>query len=174
MAATRSHYHQSRGAIVVYNAGDRVSLEKAAGWKADIDAKATFGDTTLPIPAILVGTKYDCCCCCCCCSDNSHNTSGSGRVSSSSGRASLHANNDTLTGKYAYPTTMAVLPVRAALTSPVGGAGLLQLVPLRRALLHLSQDGASGWRRQLSSSLLLCSRWIPCLSRPPTSVACAS
>jgi small GTP-binding protein len=59
MSATRSYYTGARGAIVMYDSGDKSSLEKAIVWKKDIDAKARFGSSGLAIPVILVGSKYD-------------------------------------------------------------------------------------------------------------------
>ncbi|KAH9598463.1 Small GTPase [Trypanosoma melophagium] len=56
---TRAYYKNSCAAIVMYDAKDHDSLEKAAEWKADIDSKFTFPNIPLPIPSILTGNKYD-------------------------------------------------------------------------------------------------------------------
>ena len=59
MSATRSYYTGARGAIVMYDATDASSLDKAVVWKRDIDSKARFGSSGLSIPVVLVGSKYD-------------------------------------------------------------------------------------------------------------------
>ncbi|XP_072314351.1 ras-related protein Rab-32-like [Eucyclogobius newberryi] len=55
---SRVFYREARGALVVFDAHNWPTLDSAARWKSDLDAKVSL-DSGRPIPALLLANKCD-------------------------------------------------------------------------------------------------------------------
>lgn len=56
---TRVYYKEAVGAFVVFDIQRLSTFEAVAQWKADIDAKVTWGPDNKPIPVVLLANKCD-------------------------------------------------------------------------------------------------------------------
>ena len=56
---TRVYYKEAVGAFVVFDLTRLSTFETVAQWKADIDAKVTWGADNRPIPVVLLANKCD-------------------------------------------------------------------------------------------------------------------
>lgn len=56
---TRVYYKEAVGAFVVFDLQRQSTFEAVAQWKADIDAKVTWGPENKPIPVVLLANKCD-------------------------------------------------------------------------------------------------------------------
>jgi small GTP-binding protein len=56
---TRVYYREAVGAFVVFDIQRLSTFEAVAQWKADIDAKVTWGPDNKPIPVVLLANKCD-------------------------------------------------------------------------------------------------------------------
>jgi len=56
---TRVYYKEAVGAMVVFDVTRIGTFEAVAKWKADIDAKVTYGPNDQPIPVVLLANKCD-------------------------------------------------------------------------------------------------------------------
>jgi len=56
---TRVYYKEAVGAMIVFDVTRVSTFEAVAKWKADIDAKVTYGPDEKPIPVVLLANKCD-------------------------------------------------------------------------------------------------------------------
>jgi len=56
---TRVYYKEAVGAMIVFDVTRVSTFEAVAKWKADIDAKVTYGAEENPIPVVLLANKCD-------------------------------------------------------------------------------------------------------------------
>lgn len=56
---TRVYYKEAVGALIVFDVTRISTFEAVAKWKADIDAKVTYGPDDRPIPVVLLANKCD-------------------------------------------------------------------------------------------------------------------
>jgi len=56
---TRVYYKEAVGAFVVFDVTRQATFDAVAQWKADIDAKVTWGPENSPIPVVLLVNKCD-------------------------------------------------------------------------------------------------------------------
>jgi len=56
---TRVYYKEAVGAFIVFDVTRISTFEAVAKWKADIDAKVTYGPDDKPIPVVLLANKCD-------------------------------------------------------------------------------------------------------------------
>jgi len=56
---TRVYYKEAVGAMIVFDVTRVSTFEAVAKWKADIDAKVTYGVDEKPIPVVLLANKCD-------------------------------------------------------------------------------------------------------------------
>eukprot|EP01110_Echinostelium_bisporum_P012347 TRINITY_DN686_c0_g1_i1.p1 TRINITY_DN686_c0_g1~~TRINITY_DN686_c0_g1_i1.p1 ORF type:complete len:217 (+),score=64.01 TRINITY_DN686_c0_g1_i1:60-710(+) len=56
---TRVYYKEAVGAMIVFDVTRISTFEAVAKWKADIDAKVTYGPNDTPIPVVLLANKCD-------------------------------------------------------------------------------------------------------------------
>eukprot|EP01111_Echinosteliopsis_oligospora_P003491 TRINITY_DN15503_c0_g1_i1.p1 TRINITY_DN15503_c0_g1~~TRINITY_DN15503_c0_g1_i1.p1 ORF type:complete len:216 (-),score=55.44 TRINITY_DN15503_c0_g1_i1:47-694(-) len=56
---TRVYYKEAVGAMIVFDVTRISTFEAVSKWKADIDAKVTYGPDDKPIPVILLANKCD-------------------------------------------------------------------------------------------------------------------
>jgi len=56
---TRVYYKEAVGAMIVFDVTRVSTFEAVAKWKADIDAKVTYGADEKPIPVVLLANKCD-------------------------------------------------------------------------------------------------------------------
>jgi len=56
---TRVYYKEAVGAMIVFDVTRVSTFEAVAKWKADIDAKVTYGPDESPIPVVLLANKCD-------------------------------------------------------------------------------------------------------------------
>jgi len=56
---TRVYYKEAVGAFIVFDVTRISTFEAVAKWKADIDAKVTYGPDDKPIPVVLLSNKCD-------------------------------------------------------------------------------------------------------------------
>jgi len=56
---TRVYYKEAVGALIVFDVTRISTFEAVAKWKADIDAKVTYGPEDKPIPVVLLANKCD-------------------------------------------------------------------------------------------------------------------
>lgn len=56
---TRVYYKEAVGAFVVFDLTRIDTFDAVAQWKADIDAKVTWGEDDKPIPVVLLANKCD-------------------------------------------------------------------------------------------------------------------
>jgi len=56
---TRVYYKEAVGAFIVFDVTRISTFEAVAKWKADIDAKVTYGPEDKPIPVVLLANKCD-------------------------------------------------------------------------------------------------------------------
>lgn len=56
---TRVYYKEAVGAFVVFDVTRQSTFDAVAQWKADIDAKVTWGPNNDPIPVVLLANKCD-------------------------------------------------------------------------------------------------------------------
>jgi len=56
---TRVYYKEAVGAMIVFDVTRISTFEAVAKWKADIDAKVTYGPDDKPIPVVLLANKCD-------------------------------------------------------------------------------------------------------------------
>jgi len=56
---TRVYYKEAVGALIAFDVTRISTFEAVAKWKADIDAKVTYGAEDKPIPVVLLANKCD-------------------------------------------------------------------------------------------------------------------